>query len=129
MQIRKLAFVAAVVGAAACAAVHTVWSTVAYEPPSPPILDPPSPDLGAVARERTAPQRLEFEKRLLDGSEFGYLFPTFVDFDGDGKIDLVVGTHPGRLLVYLNRGTNAAPVYAKPTRFDDIVPSGTIPGG
>jgi FG-GAP repeat len=91
------------------------------------------PDLRRVAGEPTAPARLEFEKRLLDGSEFGYLYPAFVDFDGDGKVDLAVGTdgyhHPGRLLVYLNRGTNAAPVYAKPSWFDDVLPSGRIPGG
>jgi hypothetical protein len=91
------------------------------------------PDVRDVARERTAPMRLEFEKRLLDGSEIGMLFPTFVDFDGDGKIDLVVGVnswgHDGRLLVYLNRGTNAAPVYAKPYWFNDVVPSALIPGG
>jgi hypothetical protein len=99
-------------------------------------------DLRGVAGERTAPMRLEFEKRILDGSEIGLLFPTFADVDGDGKIDLLVGlygdTQPaligkdyveGRLLVYLNRGTNAAPVYAKPCRFDDLVPSGRIPSG
>lgn len=91
------------------------------------------PDVRDVAPERTAPLRLEFEKRILQTSEFGSLFPAFVDFDGDGKIDLLVGTdgyhHPGRLLVYLNRGTNAAPEYAKRSWFDDVVPSGRILGG
>jgi hypothetical protein len=99
-------------------------------------------DVRGVARERTTPKRLEFEKRILDGSKIGVLFPTFADFDGDGTIDLLVGVNgdkkqtlmreswiQGHLLVYLNRGTNAAPVYAKPYRFDDVVPSGRIPGG
>ncbi len=89
---------------------------------------------GSVASERTAPMRLEFEKRLLGGSKFGPLFPTFADFDGDGVVDLLVGVRigggaEGRLLVYRNRGTNAAPVYAKPYWFDDVLPSGRIPPG
>jgi hypothetical protein len=100
-------------------------------------------DLRSVAQERSAPMPLEFEKRILDGSEIGWLFPTFSDFDGDGKIDLLVGVQgdkkqakpgteghltEGHLLVYLNRGTNTEPVYARPYRLDDVLPSGRIPG-
>jgi hypothetical protein len=71
---------------------------------------------------------------LLDGSESGG-YPAFADIDGDGTIDLVVGvadgeSHDGgRLLVYRNRGTNARPVYAKPTWLDQTVPSARIPDG
>jgi hypothetical protein len=61
--------------------------------------------------------------------KFGYLFPTFGDFDGDGKIDMLVGNGEGRLLVYLNRGTDKSPEYAKPFWFDDIVKGSRIPGG
>jgi hypothetical protein len=98
-------------------------------------------DLRSLAGERTAPVRLEFEKRILDGSDIGVLFPTFGDFDGDGKIDLLVGVRglgkgrlrdkwsEGGLLVYRNNGTNARPDYAKPFWFDDVVPSGRIPSG
>jgi hypothetical protein len=82
-----------------------------------------------VAPQAKENQQLEFDKRILDGLKFGYLFPTFGDFDGDGKIDMLVGTDEGRLLVYLNRGTNQAPVYAKPFWFDDVVKGGRIPGG
>jgi hypothetical protein len=91
---------------------------------------------------RTAPAALVFEKRLLDASEIGALVPTFGDFDGDGKIDLLVGvaglgkhgvledkSGEGSLLVYLNRGTNAAPVYDKPFWLHSVVPSGRIPHG
>jgi hypothetical protein len=142
MRIRNLVFVTAVLGAAASAAVYTVWPTLGHPPPLLPIVDSPARDIPDIARQRTVPMRLEFEKRILDGSKIGVLFPTFADFDGDGTIDLLVGVNgdkkqalireswiQGHLLVYLNRGTNAAPVYAKPYRFDDVVPSGRIPGG
>jgi hypothetical protein len=65
---------------------------------------------------------------ILDGSEYGRLYPTFADIDGDGKIDMLVGTWSGRLLVYLNKGTNARPVYAKPKWLDETVPSAKIWG-
>jgi hypothetical protein len=101
-----------------------------------------APDLRGDSGERSARIHLEFDRRILDGSETGVLFPAFVDFDGDGKTDLLVGVQglghgrlrekesgEGGLLVYLNRGTNAAPVYAKPFWFDKGVPSGRIPRG
>jgi hypothetical protein len=95
-----------------------------------------------MAEKQPAPVHLKFEKCVLDGSAIGVLFPTFGDFNGDGKIDLLVGVRglgqgrirdkwlaEGGLLVYLNRGTNAAPRYAKPFWFDKINPSGRIPMG
>ena len=66
---------------------------------------------------------------ILDGSEFAArLKPRYADHDGDGKIDLLVGAWD-RLLVYRNQETNAEPKYAKPTWFDEAVPSGRIPAG
>ena len=63
---------------------------------------------------------------ILDGSE--RLYPAFADIDGDGKVDMVVGTWTSRLLVYRNEGTNARPAYAKPTWLDETVPSAKIWG-
>ena len=65
---------------------------------------------------------------ILDGSEYGRLYPTFADIDGDGKIDMLVGHWLSRLLVFRNEGTNARPVYAKPTWLDETVPSAKIWG-
>ena len=65
---------------------------------------------------------------ILDGSEYGRLYPAFADIDGDGKIDLLVGNWRGRLLIFRNNGTNARPEYAKPTWLDDTVPSANISG-
>jgi hypothetical protein len=70
-----------------------------------------------------APTGFERPELILDGSEHGRLYPTFADIDGDGKIDMLVGTWTSRLLVYRNKGTNARPVYAKPTWLDETVPS------
>jgi hypothetical protein len=72
---------------------------------------------------------------ILDGSDYGRLYPAFADVDGDGMTDLVVGIADwhsydgGRLLVYRNQGTNALPAYATPTWLDAAVPSARIPDG
>ena len=95
---------------------------------------PPAPPVAASGGDR--PAEFEPPEVILDGSEYGRLYPTFADIDGDGKTDLLVGVHSGddsgihgfgRLLVHLNRGTNARPVYAKPTWFDETVASARIP--
>jgi hypothetical protein len=44
-----------------------------------------------------------------------YSNPDFVDFDGDGDFDLLVGEKSGKRIVYIrNIGTNAAPNWAAP---------------
>lgn len=40
--------------------------------------------------------------------------PNVVDWDGDGKLDIVAGNSEGRLLFFKNNGTNACPDYAMP---------------
>jgi hypothetical protein len=66
---------------------------------------------------------------VLDGSEHAdQLFPQFADFDGDGVTDLILGVGD-RLLVYRNHGTNAHPMYDKPTWFDETEPTARLPHG
>jgi hypothetical protein len=101
----------------------------------------PDPASATPAADRaTAFHRPEI---ILDGSKYGWMregypagmFPAFVDIDGDGKKDLVVGvtdwnSRPGgRLLVFRDQGTKTQPRYAKPKWLDETVPTGRIPDG
>ncbi len=46
--------------------------------------------------------------------------PTFVDLDGDGKIDMVSGSRLGDLYIFANTGTNTAPIYATGTNVGNL---------
>ncbi|HXH60138.1 MAG TPA: FG-GAP-like repeat-containing protein, partial [Fimbriimonadaceae bacterium] len=57
---------------------------------------------------------------LVDGAPIevdgGHGVPTFVDLNGDGKPDLVVGQFTrGEVQVFLNKGTKPGPTFQKPT--------------
>ena len=47
--------------------------------------------------------------------------PTFADIDGDGLVDLIIGTASGRMLLYRNTGTRTSPAFTLVTAsFQDI---------
>jgi len=66
-------------------------------------------------------------------------YPWVGDFDGDGKVDLLVGEghgnmeggkwQGGHLRIYRNQGGKAEPRLAEPVWFHDQVPTGTTPYG
>lgn len=54
--------------------------------------------------------RLKADGQIID-TDMGHLVPWVTDWNGDGKKDLIVGQFDrGKIRLYLNRGTDRAPV-------------------
>jgi hypothetical protein len=88
---------------------------------------------GRIEGDRLAePVPVEADGRPLVRQGRGYAleYPFVGDLDGDGRPDLLLGDRQrGRLRVYRNVGTAAAPRLAGPTWFDEMVPTGKVPYG
>lgn len=81
------------------------------------------------ADQLAPPVRLEAAGRPID-TEVGHAHPLVCDWDGDGRNDLLVGQFGGgKLWIYRNDGSNAAPALAAGTLFQDGQPHGTVPTG
>ncbi|MHC5081563.1 MAG: hypothetical protein ACYTHN_21385 [Planctomycetota bacterium] len=58
------------------------------------------------------PVRLKADGAYIDTQkQVGHSGPTALDFDKDGKIDLLVGCFRGTVQFFRNEGSNAEPVY------------------
>jgi hypothetical protein len=72
----------------------------------------------------------------IDWADGSHSCPWVGDFDGDGKLDLLVGQggrvgkfDGGHLRIYKNLGGKAEPRLAEPVWFHDTVPTGLTPIG
>ena len=71
-----------------------------------------APALAADSGELLPPVPIPVDGRPLDVEREGHAAPFVGDFDGDGVRDLLVGQYfEGRLRVYRNTGTRAAPKF------------------
>src|SRR5262249_42265696 len=98
------------------------------------------PAAAGDAADLAAPVAVSVGGVPIDGAdEDWHSSPWVGDFDGDGKLDLLVGQghgkfeggkwQGGRLRIYRNLGGKAEPRLAEPVWFHDKVPTGTTPYG
>ncbi len=58
------------------------------------------------------PVRLEAGGECIDtGKQIGHSGPVTMDFDRDGKTDLLVGSFSGKIRFFRNKGSNEKPVF------------------
>ncbi len=95
----------------------TLWIALLLAAP------PPRPERGELA----PPVRLQAQGEFI---QTHHAAPFVVDWDGDGRLDLLVGEFsPGGLRIYRNVGTANEPKFAAPVRFTTTKGEGRVPTG
>lgn len=71
-----------------------------------------SADPAPLGNEFAAPVALKADGQAIDCKGLiGYSSPQLTDYDGDGDLDLVVGSFAGRYRLFSNSGTATAPKF------------------
>jgi hypothetical protein len=85
----------------------------------------PAPTTGELA----PPVRLDAAGKPID-TDIGHAAPFVVDWDQDGKLDLVVGQFgEGKLKIFRNLGSTSKPQYAEPSWFEAAGSVAKVPTG
>jgi hypothetical protein len=90
---------------------------------------PSTKPIPGLAEELSPPIRITAGDQFID-VDTGHAAPFFGDIDGDGVKDLLVGQFSGgKMRIYHNSGTNAAPKFDKFTWFQAGGEDGKVPYG